>query len=205
MKRNLSLYIVILILLSCGLSALAEESEKAPLAFSRWKEKQILEARNSVVRLSNKIRLLKSGQYSSEERVEEQLVVEGKVTDGEAQQQVLEVVEEVSSSKAKEEPQTSQLDLKPVIDETQKSLERAVQSLQFCKELSVEDYFAVYLNQFKDNPQALMAVAKQMKPDEVSELLKIILRKPVDDQARIRAISPPNVRGAENSKVSRSL
>ena len=46
--------------------SLAAKKDIDLMSFKRWKETQVVEAKNQVVRLSNRIHLLKTGRYKLE-------------------------------------------------------------------------------------------------------------------------------------------
>lgn len=52
----------------------------------------------------------------------------------------------------------------------------ANQNVLLVKELTIEDYFNVYLSQFSDKDSALIDAARTMSKEEVGSLLKILLR-----------------------------
>lgn len=125
-----------------------ESVSTKPLSFSKWKQLQEIEAQNKVVRLSNLLLLLKSEKYSPE-NVLPQIAKE-------SQQEVY-------------IPEQQQQEL---ISQTEAQLKTAVASLDFAKELTLNDYFSVYLRQYKNNPEALTSLVSVMNPSEMVEIIK---------------------------------
>ncbi len=112
---------------------LAQEPSIMP--FKAWKEQQLVEARNQVVRLNNKIAL--------EKEVDPKIELE---------------------------------------------VQRANETFQSAKELSLAEYSAAYLAKFRNQPQALSALVKRLSKQETSELLYVLLNPQADELSG--AISP---------------
>ena len=64
------------------------------------------------------------------------------------------------------------------IQQCKKALARALELLQMAKELSIQEYFAVYLQKWRGRPEVLRELAGELSDSEVTELLKLILAKP---------------------------
>ena len=143
-----------LLLISLGVASWAEEastSSPKAVSFQKWKKLQVVEAQNKVVRLSNLLLLLKSEKY---------------------------MPENVLPQVAKESKQDIHLPEKQqqeLVNQTETELKTAIASLEFAKELTLKDYFSVYLRQFKDNNEALEALAADMNKSEIAEILSSLI------------------------------
>lgn len=55
-------------------------------------------------------------------------------------------------------------------------LRNAMQNSEVVRDLSLEDYFTVYLAQYADKPRALEKAATSLNPAQVAELLQLLLK-----------------------------
>lgn len=62
------------------------------------------------------------------------------------------------------------------INKLESSRRVAAKNVEFAGELTLEDYFNVYLSQFADRDAALLSAAKSMSKSEVAMLLKSLLK-----------------------------
>ncbi len=146
--------------------------------FVRWKEEQVIGAKNKVVRLSNLLLLLKSEKYEPENSIP-QVAQENK--------------QDISI------PETQQMEL---IAQTENQLSEAIASLEVVKDLTLKDYFSVYLQQFKNEPQALEALAAEMDKAEIAEILRSLIAM---QQAPISTSSYLRVHGGAEAFVDKNL
>ncbi len=130
---------------------------ETPVIYKTWKDQQILEARNTVIRISNKITLSRAGKLTEQEIIKE-----------------LASTENVTKENTSLQQKTTQL--KP-IERLENELRVAQENLQVAQELSVEDYFVVYLSRFRSNQEAIQSVASRMSKDEVAELIRAMLNR----------------------------
>lgn len=137
-----------------GFAAPNEKSTSEILSFQEWKGAQVLEAKNQVVRLSNRITLLKKGILKVEDSAEVAIDKQDP---------------ELSSGRVKT------LEDKDLVGRLETQLKSALENLQFTTELGLKDYFAVYLSRYKDQPEAISAAASKLSKEEVLELLKVML------------------------------
>lgn len=133
MKSLLYIYIA---LITATAFAAPQPTNEAPQIYKIWKEQQIVEAKNNVVRMANKITLARAGKLPEKEL------------------QALQPIERMDNE-----------------------LRVAQENLQIAQELSVEDYFVVYLSRFKSRPDAIQSVASRMSKDEVAELIRAMLNR----------------------------
>ena len=129
----------------------SETVEEGPLSFKQWKQTQVTESKNRVVRLSNTLLILKSNKYQLTNTMPE--VAEASKG-------------EVSSDKNKKNQR--------LIKQKTRDLEMALARLEVVKELNINDYFAVYLSHFRDTPDAIQQVAANMTKEEVADLIRIV-------------------------------
>lgn len=133
MKSLLYIYIA---LISVTALAVPQPTIENPQIYKTWKDQQIVEAKNNVVRIANKITLARAGKLPEKEL------------------QALQPLERMDNE-----------------------LRVAQENLQIAQELSVEDYFVVYLSRFKARPDAIQSVASRMSKDEVAELIRAMLNR----------------------------
>ncbi len=124
-----ALFSILLIVIFTQNSVAANELNTEVMSLSQWRNQQVINAENRVVRLSNQITTVK---YKT-----------GKLND---------------------------------IRSLESSRRVALQNIELAKELTIEDYFNVYLNQFSDSDAALANAAKGMSRTEVASLLKLLLQ-----------------------------
>jgi hypothetical protein len=62
------------------------------------------------------------------------------------------------------------------INRLESELRIAAQSAEMVRELTIEDYFNIYLSQFADSDATLVEAAKSMSKSEVATLLKALLK-----------------------------
>lgn len=118
------------------------------MSFKQWKDGQILQATNSHIRASNKVKLL-SGASTL-------------------------VASEVRLSALKD-------------------LERASKSVEMTKSLSLEDYFVVYLRELDYGPSLLREAAKMLSEDEVTELMRLMIRSQQESSSQKGAMLLPKL------------
>jgi hypothetical protein len=145
-------YILItFISLSATQGQVLENSNQKAKPFSRWKNELVVEAQNKVVRLSNLMLLIKTERHS----IENSLPLVAK-----------ENKQDISI------PENQQEEL---ITQAESQLKEAVAALEFAKELTLKDYFSVYLQQFKDDPSTLETLATEMDKKEIAEILMSLI------------------------------
>lgn len=149
-----NVFVIAIILIFTQMSAQASlvlMSNKAK-PYSRWKEEQIVSSQNKVVRLSNLLLLLKSEKFD-------------------ISQTIPEVAQE--SKQDIQIPESQQLEL---IAQAEADLSEAVAALEVVKELTMKDYFTVYLQQFKNDPTAIQQLATEMDKTEIAEILMSLVK-----------------------------
>lgn len=190
--------LIYLAALTCfGFNSFGATSSSEPLPFSAWKEHQIVEAKNQVVRLSNRIHLLKTGRYKAEA-----VVTESKDPllghEGEKEYQSL--------KDTKVDAETLKTAEEKVLKSVQDRMKTALGNLQYAKELNMEDYLAVYLSRFKDDDEALSKVIGKLSKEELLEIVKSqmvdnsTVRPGVRPNSIISELQPPQNTSASQEK-----
>ena len=154
------------------------------LSFHLWKERQIVEAKNQVVRLSNRIHLLKTGRYKLEAGaldLKEPLLGEQGEQEYESLKNKEKNIDEETLKKAEEK----------VLKTAQDRMKTALENLQYAKELNIDDYLAVYLSQYKEDDESLKKLIKKLSDQELLELVKSqIANGPNSPGAKAPSTSP---------------
>lgn len=147
MKFLLYTYIA---LVSVAAFASPQPTTENPQIYKVWRDQQIVEAKNNVVRIANKITLARAGKLPAAE-----------------------------------------MQAKP-LERLDNELRVAQENLQIAQELSVEDYFVVYLSRFKSRPDAIQSVASRMSKDEVAELIRAMLNRGESTTTQNLPVNPTN-------------
>ncbi len=188
MIRILSVIILALAIAIPMAFSQAESVSVDPLTFGRWKDHQVVEAKNQVVRLSNRLHLLKTGRYKVES-----VKIDGEPLlgdEGEKEYNDLKTggVDEETLKKAEDK----------VLKTVQDKMKAALENLQYAKELSVDDYLEVYLSRFKDDELALKKVVAKLSENEVMQILKTQMAKgPGGRKSQLPAADLSNIKAAD--------
>lgn len=142
-------------------SAWAQGPSSEPMPFKNWRDQQVVEAQNQVARVSNRIVLLKAGRVKPEE-------VTAEFNNFEDTQNSAETVKLTSKAQ--------KMSSNDVLARLEKELSQRQKSLEFARDLGFQEYFLGYLTQFQENPEAISAVAGKLSKEEVTELLKVLLK-----------------------------
>jgi hypothetical protein len=148
-----------------GTSAGTGTTAGEPVAFKTWKDQQIIEAQNQLARVNNRLVLLKAGKVKPEE-------ISAEFNNFNA----LAKNEKTGTSTPLPTSRAQKLSSKDVVSRLELELARTQKSLDFAKELGLQEYFLGYLIQFQESPEALAAVAGRLSKEEVAELLKVLLK-----------------------------
>lgn len=155
-----------------SLSAWAQDPQQPssePLPFGLWKEHQVVEAKNQVVRLSNRIHLLKTGRYKMES-----VRIDGEPLLGSAGEKEY---QDLKASASGVDDDTLKKAEAKVLKSVEDKMKMALENLQYAKELSIDDYLVVYLSRFKDDAEALQRVVGKLSQEELVEILKVQISK----------------------------
>lgn len=176
------------------LLAVAKNPSPEPFSFQRWKDQQVVEARNHVVRLTNRMHLLKTGRYKVDKETlplldeqDEKLYKELKV-----------LGEDQNAERAGAE--------KLLLKSVEARMKMAIENLQIAKDLTIDDYIAVYLSAYSENTEALSRLVERLSKDEILNLLQARLR-PIS-QGRDATVNPPSAGGiiqVQSESVDREL
>ncbi|NJL25678.1 MAG: hypothetical protein HC902_11230 [Calothrix sp. SM1_5_4] len=152
-----------ILMLALSLSSLAlhaQEPRISVLTFQAWKEQQILEAQNQVLRASTRLTQLKAGRGTSARNKKPAQLPNDKVREA-------------------EESETSI---------AEKELARAQESLQSANDLEFEAYINVYLPTLQDHPEALQKLAEKLSKEELAEVFKALMRARASGSQRTSAL-----------------
>ena len=140
--------------------AFGQEPQISALSFQDWKEQQVLETQNQMLRVSSRINVLKSSKAGKSDSRESTVLPNGRV---------------------KKTPDTDTLAA------AEKEMKRSQESLEAASALQMDDYITIYLPTLQDQPEALNKLANKMTKEELAEIFKGILKrtpKPVVDAKR---------------------
>lgn len=141
----------ILILLCLTMACLAFAQEPmAGKSFQSWKDLQVLEAQNQVLRVSARISQIRAGKGANTN------------------------VKDLSNVPAGRVKTASDAD---ALSLAEKDLKRARESLEAANALELEDYVNIYLPSLEAQPEALNALLQKLTKDEMAEILKVVLLK----------------------------
>lgn len=157
------------IMFAFGASVFAQEPQVNPLTFQSWKEQQVLESQNQVLRVSARIAHLRSGKGG---------------TSGTKDSIPL------PSSKIKKSEMDSVL-------AAEKDLRRAQDSLKAATELTLEEYIAIYLPTLRESPESLQTLSQKMSKEELAEIFKVLLRKDIPPDTKRNSSSLADIKRAQ--------
>ncbi len=138
----------------------ASPSSSVALGFKAWKEQQILLAQNRLLRATAELESTKGTLGPKETSTEKTS----------------------KSPKALQRFQRS--NDKSGMDRLENELQLAKESVQTANELTLDDYITIYLPTLHQNPTALDALMESMSKEEVSSILREILRKQSDQKEK---------------------
>jgi hypothetical protein len=143
MSFLLDLVIVCLITMCC--LGWAQEPQNPVYNFQEWKEQQVLDAQNQMLRVSSRITQLRSGKSSPGNRDSSFSLPNGRV------------------KKAADSDSVAN---------AERDLKRAQDVLETANELRIEEYISVYLPTIQDQPDALNKLAEKMSKEQLAEIFK---------------------------------
>lgn len=139
----------ILILVTTLIAGTALWAAEEPYTFQAWKEQQVLEAQNQVLRISARMSHLKSGKKST---------AAGGDTAG------------LPSSRVKKAETDT-------VASAERELRRAQESLQTANTLTMDEYISVYLPTLQANPDAIQALSQKLSKDELAEIFRGFMKR----------------------------
>ena len=143
--------IVLLLTVMCAL-AWGQDAQLNAVSFQTWKEQQILEAQNQMLRTSSRITQLKSSKTAA----------------GSTKESTLNLP---SNSRVKK---TSESDS---VATAERDLKRAQESLETANGLQIDDYISIYLPTLQDQPEALSKLADKLSKEELAAIFKVTYSK----------------------------
>jgi hypothetical protein len=142
--------IVILLTVMCAL-AWGQEPQINVVGFQAWKEQQILEAQNQMLRTSSRITQVKSNKGST----------------GSAKEAAV----NLPNSRIKKTADSDSVAL------AERDLKRAQESLETASGLQLDDYISIYLPTLQDQPEALNKLAEKLTKEELAAIFKVTYAK----------------------------
>jgi hypothetical protein len=122
-----------------------------PLTFQAWKDQQVLEAQNQVLRLASRVSLFKSGKLT---------------TNAGGIKQPARLPSDKVKFADTEALAGAEADLK-----------RAQDSLANARDLKFSDYVDVYIPTLQNQPEAQQKLAEKLSKEELSEIFKGLMQK----------------------------
>lgn len=135
----------------CG----AQQPVITAYTFQAWKEQQVLEAQNQLLRTSARIAQLKNSKPGAP-----------------GSKDALNI-----GSRLKKVEQD------PVLA-GEKDLRRAQESLQAASNLTMDEYVAIYLPTLADSPDAIQSLTQRLNKEELAEILKGLLKRDAPSDAK---------------------
>lgn len=148
------LYILILTFSFTATVAQAQNpipAEPRPLSFAAWRDQQVLEGQNQVLRASSRVAQLKAGKAQSK-------LPEPSEVPANARMKKIGEGESLASA---------ELDLK-----------RAQETVESASKLQFDDYVEVYVPTLQDHPEALQKLSEKLSKEELIEILKLLMQRP---------------------------
>lgn len=138
-------------------SPLAASQDSVPnvLTVQGWKDQQVLEAQNQVLRVGAKLGALKNSKPNSSTKESLKL----------------------GNSRVK------QIESDPITI-TERELRRAQESLQSAQNYGLDEYIAIYLPTIADQAEAINALTNRLSKDELAEIVKSLLKKDPPSDAK---------------------
>lgn len=147
-------WISLILLLLKGLQATAAvEPTAVPMqakTFQAWKDLQVLEAQNQVLRIGARISQIKAGRASKTDLKDTSALPTSRV-----------------KSTTDNDPMTM----------AERDLRRARESLEAANSLELADYVNIYLPTLEAQPETLQVLLQKLSKEELGEILKLILQK----------------------------
>jgi hypothetical protein len=142
--------IIILLTVMCAL-AWGQEPQVAVVGFQAWKEQQVLEAQNQMLRTSSRINQLKSNRGAT----------------GSAKEAAV----NLPNSRIKKTADSDS------VAGAERDLKRAQESLETAGGLQLDDYISIYLPTLQDQPEALNKLADKLTKEELAGIFKATYTK----------------------------
>jgi hypothetical protein len=178
-----TLLLVLAVVLALSVTSLAFGAEGGILGFQAWKNSRVDEAKANL------------------ERLQQDLQGNEKNPAGEKTPKDAKDPKKESAPSATASREDAPRGLKPTRPD--QKLEQAQVNVELANELSVQDYFVLYLNQFKTR-DAFLEVAKKLSPEETAELM-MSYKKQLDGNDSDSLPTPLNSTPASSPKNAPSI
>lgn len=128
-----------------------DSSASGALTFQAWKNQQVLEAQNQILRASARVTQFKSGRIPNQNERDASTTL--------------------SSNRIKKVNTTDSLAI------AERDLKRAQESMEAANGLQVEHYVDVYLMSLQDQPETVVKLLEKLSKDELEEITRTLIRK----------------------------
>ena len=152
-------FTLVLTIASLWLPALhaQEPLSPAPLGFQEWRDQQVLDAQNQVLRASTRLSQVRAGKASAPAGAKK--------------------APRLPNDKVREAAEDD-------VTVAERDLKRAQDYLNGAGRLTFANYIDVYLPSLKDNPTALQKLAEKLTKDELAQIFKALMNAERDADAR---------------------
>jgi len=137
-----------------------------PKSFQSWKDLQVLEAQNQLLRIGARISQIKSGRGAKADSKEPGNLPTSRV-----------------KTTADSDPMAV----------AEKDMRRARESLEAANALELADYVNIYLPTLESQPEALQTLLLKMSKEELGDILKVMLQK--NSRIDTKRNAPPVIGG----------
>lgn len=158
--QKLPSLIIMSFIFALAIVAKADPSTSA-LSYKAWKEQQILLAQNRLLRTTAEFEVLKNTGGAKEPEGEK------------------------ATSKQQALKRFHRAQEKSDLERMENEVKLAKESVQTATELTLDDYVTVYLPTLTQSPEALDSLVESMSREEISSILKEILKKQSDQGDRV--------------------
>lgn len=154
--------LIIILAVAAHMAGAQDAPKTVALTFQDWKQFQVLEAQNQVLRTGSKLTQIKAKKPAGPE-----------VKDGASPTPT-------GSARVKMVSESDNLAV------AERDLRRAQESLETANSLTVNDYISIYLPTLQNQPEALSQLSEKLSKEELAELFKGLVARPAkpDDAKR---------------------
>ncbi len=158
-------------LITASLTTFAQEP--VGLTFQSWKDQQVLEAQNQLLRASNRLAQAKTGRSPAPLQTASTKPINDKV------------------KKTQDDPVTA----------AERDVKRAQDTLERAKELDFAQYIEIYLPTLEGQPEVLQKLSDQFSKDELAQIVKTLMRRSGPADAKHKAAMLEGLYGSSATKA----
>lgn len=175
MSGSFEFFIIILLAVFCSLAF----ADPSAYTFQEWKQQQILEAQNQMLRISAKINQLKATKPGKSESKDAGWA-------------------NIPNRRVKKTTQTD-----PVAS-AEIDLKNAQECLEAANELQFDDYISIYLPTLSDQPDQVNKLAEKLSKDDLAEIFKGLVKRGIRPTDAPHASASPGFDGLTASSRIKS-